>query len=52
MMVVETLYHHVSSDEGLTDEQVLETLVTISVRAVYGPVDEAAKRKPSPKRKG
>jgi AcrR family transcriptional regulator len=50
MMVVETLYHHVSSDEGLTDEQVLETLVTISVRAVYGPVDEAATRKKRPAR--
>ena len=44
MMVVETLYHHVSGGEELTDEQVLETLVTIAVRAVYGPVDEAAAR--------
>jgi AcrR family transcriptional regulator len=52
MMVVETLYHHVSSDEGLTDDQVLETLVTISVRAVYGPVDELASGKKRAARRG
>lgn len=44
MMVVETLYHHVSSADGLSYQQVLDTLVTISVRAVYGPVDSNLSR--------
>jgi AcrR family transcriptional regulator len=38
-MVVETLYRHVGDDEGCSDETMVETLVAIAVRAVYGPVD-------------
>ncbi len=39
LMVTETLYHHVSRDSGSGDRRVVETLVTIAVRAVYGEVD-------------
>jgi AcrR family transcriptional regulator len=37
MMVVESLYHHVSDEDGVSDEAMVEALVTIAVRAVYGP---------------
>jgi AcrR family transcriptional regulator len=36
-MVVETLYQHVGDEAGVSDEVMLDTLVTIAVRAVYGP---------------
>jgi AcrR family transcriptional regulator len=38
-MVVETLYQHVVSGKRSKDEEVVETLVTIAVRAVYGDAD-------------
>lgn len=41
LMVVETLYHHVSGDDATPDEQIVDTLVTIAVRSVYGPADQA-----------
>ncbi|HEX2085698.1 MAG TPA: TetR/AcrR family transcriptional regulator [Solirubrobacteraceae bacterium] len=40
-MVEHSLYHHVSADDGVADEQLVETLVTIAVRAVYGPTAPA-----------
>lgn len=36
-MVTQTLYHHVTHDAGIKDQQVVKTLTTIAVRAVYGP---------------
>ena len=36
MMVVETLYHHVSHEATVTDEEMTQTMVTVAVRAVYG----------------
>jgi TetR/AcrR family transcriptional regulator, ethionamide resistance regulator len=39
LMVVGTLHHHVSRPGGPADDDVVDTLVTIAVRAVYGPVD-------------
>ena len=39
LMVTGTLYHHVSREGGVSDRRMVDTLVTICVRAVYGPVD-------------
>jgi AcrR family transcriptional regulator len=36
LMVTETLYHHVTREEKTSDRQLVDTLVTIAVRAVYG----------------
>ena len=36
LMVVHALHDHVTQDRGLDDEQLVEALVTIAVRAVYG----------------
>jgi TetR/AcrR family transcriptional regulator, ethionamide resistance regulator len=46
LMVMYTLYDHVSREKKVSDKKLVETLVTISVRAVYGPVDEAARKRP------
>jgi AcrR family transcriptional regulator len=40
LMVTQTLYHHVTREEKTSDRQLVDTLVTIAVRAVYG--DQAA----------
>ena len=37
MMVVETLYHHVTADDAISDDEIVDTLVAVAVRAVYGP---------------
>jgi AcrR family transcriptional regulator len=36
LMVTDTLYHHVTREEKTSDRQLVDTLVTIAVRAVYG----------------
>ena len=44
-MVMYTLYDHVSREKRVSDKKLEETLTTISVRTVYGPVDAAAGQK-------
>ena len=44
LMVMYTLYDHVSREQKVSDKRLVETLVTISVRTVYGPVDDAAEK--------
>jgi TetR/AcrR family transcriptional regulator, ethionamide resistance regulator len=42
VMVIETLYYHLSHDTGISDKRLSETLTTVVIRAVYGPVDKLA----------
>ena len=35
-MVTQTLYHHVTGKDDVSDDELVETIVTIAVRAVYG----------------
>lgn len=42
VMVIETLHYHVSRDTRISDQKIAETLTTIIIRAVYGPVDKLA----------
>jgi AcrR family transcriptional regulator len=44
-MVTETLYHHVTTDEKTSDNEMVKTLVTVCVRAVYGPDQEVGSLK-------
>jgi TetR/AcrR family transcriptional regulator, ethionamide resistance regulator len=44
LMVTATLYDHVRGDDGISDRKLVETLVAICVRSVYGPVDDLATR--------
>lgn len=44
LMVTEALYRHVRQADGVSDKKMVETLVAICVRAVYGPVDKLANR--------
>jgi AcrR family transcriptional regulator len=42
LMVTATLYHHVSQDDRMSDKKLVDTLVAICVRSIYGPVDMVA----------
>jgi AcrR family transcriptional regulator len=42
VMVIQTLYHHVSHDTKVGDRTLAETLTAIVIRSVYGPVDRLA----------
>jgi AcrR family transcriptional regulator len=44
VMVIETLYYHLSHDTGISDKRLSETLTTVVIRAIYGPVDKLAGR--------
>ena len=44
LMVVDALYQHVTRDDGLSEREVRDTLVTVCVRAVFGPSGDRADR--------
>jgi TetR/AcrR family transcriptional regulator, ethionamide resistance regulator len=44
LMVMYTVYDQVRHERATTDKQLVETLTTIAVRTVYGPVDAAAQK--------